>query len=57
MLVLLEKLSRESGKTVVIVTHNRDIARMSDRTILMKNGRIVEQTDNEAVVSAADIEW
>ena len=57
VLVLLEKLSRESGKTVVIVTHNRDIARMSDRTILMKNGRIVEQTDNEAVVSAADIEW
>ena len=57
MLVLLESLSRDSGKTVVIVTHNRDISRMSDRTISMKNGVIVEETANEAVVSAADIEW
>ncbi|MBR6045460.1 MAG: ABC transporter ATP-binding protein [Ruminococcus sp.] len=57
VLVLLESLSRDSGKTVVIVTHNRDISRMSDRTISMKNGVIVEETANEAVVSAADIEW
>lgn len=57
VLILLEKLSRENGKTVVIVTHNRDISRMCDRTVLMKNGRIVEETANEAVVSAADIEW
>lgn len=57
VLILLEQLSRKNGKTVVIVTHNREISRMSDRTILMKNGRIVEETANEAVTSAADIEW
>ena len=57
VLILLEQLSRKNGKTVVIVTHNREISRMSDRTILMKNGRIVEETANEAVISAADIEW
>lgn len=57
VLILLEQLSRSSGKTVVIVTHNREISRISDRTIHMKNGMIVEETANENVVSAADIEW
>ena len=57
VLLLLEQLSRSSGKTVVIVTHNREITRMSDRTVVMKNGVIVEESANEDIVSAADIEW
>lgn len=57
MLILLEQLCRSSGKTVVIVTHNREITRMSDRTVVMKNGVIVEESANADIVSAADIEW
>jgi putative ABC transport system ATP-binding protein len=57
VLVLLEKLVRDYGKTMVIVTHNREICRMSDRTIRMKNGVIVEETVNDAILSAAEIEW
>ena len=29
------------NKTIVIVTHNRDLAEMSDRTLVMKDGNIV----------------
>ena len=57
VLILLEQFCRSSGKTVVIVTHNREITRMSDRTVVMKNGVIVEESANADIVSAADIEW
>lgn len=33
----------KSGKTVVMVTHERDIRRMADRTLTISDGRIVDE--------------
>lgn len=57
ILCLLERVSRELSKTVIIVTHTQEVARMADRTLRMRNGRIVDDKHNPAPVSAADIEW
>jgi lipoprotein-releasing system ATP-binding protein len=38
---LFYKLRDEFSQTFVIVTHNEDLARLSDRELLMKDGRIV----------------
>lgn len=38
---LFFQLRTELGQTFVIVTHNSDLAQMADRTLLMKDGRIV----------------
>ena len=38
---LLRELNRSSGITVIIVTHEDDIARFARRTILMRDGEIV----------------
>ncbi|MBR3234503.1 MAG: ABC transporter ATP-binding protein [Atopobiaceae bacterium] len=57
ILGLLERVSRELGKTVVIVTHTQEVARMADRTVRMRNGRIVDDRPNPSPVSAQDIEW
>ena len=38
---LLVKLNRETGKTLLIVTHNPDVAAMAERTISLRDGRIV----------------
>lgn len=57
VLLELEKLHRELGKTIVLVTHTKEIARIADCVIRMKNGEIVEEFRNPSPVSVADIDW
>lgn len=44
VLQLLLDMSRSAGHTLVIVTHSREVARLSDRQLLLEDGRLV-QTD------------
>lgn len=57
ILALLKKLNREMGKTVLIITHNADIAKMADRVIRMRSGSIIEIETNDAPLSAEEIQW
>ncbi len=57
VLELLYKLNKEKGNTVIIVTHNADIARCADKVIRMKNGKIEEITINESPASIREVQW
>ena len=57
ILIELEKLAREQGQTVVIVTHTTSISTIADRILKMRSGRIVEEIVNPHPVSAAMVEW
>lgn len=57
VLELLCKLQKEMGFTMVMVTHNQNIAEMADTVISMNSGRIVEQYHNNNPKSAYDIAW
>lgn len=57
VLKLLLKMAREYKKTIVIVTHNQNIAKMADVVIHVKNGRILSQTEQTEPVSADEIDW
>ena len=57
ILILLEKLAREHHKTVVIVTHTKEIAEMGDRVITMRDGQILSIRENASPVLAERIEW
>ena len=42
------------GQTFVIVTHDEDLARLTDRTIHMKDGVILDDNTNESQASVVD---
>ena len=57
VLALLHELSHELSQTVLLVTHNASIARMADRVLRMRDGRIVADERNEAPAEAEALEW
>jgi putative ABC transport system ATP-binding protein len=52
---LLDELNRESGATVVIVTHDLTLAEHAQRVIRLKDGIVVEDRPSKNAVSAADV--
>lgn len=40
---LFHKLHKEKGKTIVLITHNPELAAETDRILTMKDGRIVKE--------------
>lgn len=55
VLEFVEKMNREFGTTILIITHNESIAQMADRIIWIKDGRIDRQEDNPHRIAAADL--
>ncbi len=57
VLKLLQDTSRETGMTVVIITHNSALTAMADRVIKVKNGTVISQAKNDTVTPVEEIEW
>ncbi len=57
ILGLLQETSRETGMTVIIITHNTALTPMADRVITMKNGRVNRIAVNDNPLSVDRIEW
>ena len=57
VLKLLLKMAKEYKKTVIIVTHNQNIAKIGDMTIKVKNGEIVSIKENTNPVLIDEVEW
>ena len=57
VLKLLLKMAKEYKKTVIIVTHNQNIAKIGDMTIKVKNGEIVSMEENTNPVLIDEVEW
>ena len=57
VLELMERVNREYGCTLVIVTHNAAIARMADRVLRLRDGHLAEDEVNDAPVTAAELDW
>ena len=56
VLKLLEEIHNE-GKTIILVTHTKEIAGMANRIITMKNGVVVKEEENKNIVKAEEVVW
>lgn len=56
VLSVLEEVIR-SGTTILMVTHNEEIAKMADRVIRMKGGVVADVTVNAHPASAKELVW
>ena len=57
VLALLQRTCRETGRTVIVITHNSALAAMADRVIRINSGRVVDQTVNPNPTPVERIEW
>jgi putative ABC transport system ATP-binding protein len=57
VLGLLRAINREGGQTVLLVTHNSEIARMADRVLRLRDGRVVEDRRQGRPVEASELDW
>lgn len=57
VLKLLLKMARDYGKTIIVVTHNQNIAKMADRIIRVKNGEIKSVEDQPEPLSVDEVDW
>ena len=57
ILKLLQDTARDTGMTVVIITHNSALTAMADRVIQVRNGTVKDVSINEHPQDIAQIEW
>ena len=57
VLKLLLSMARDMGKTIIIVTHNQNIAKMADTVIRVKNGKIKSCENQDHPLSAEEVDW
>ena len=56
ILELIQKIHDE-GKTIILVTHTKEIGLISDRIIKMKDGKIVSDQINEHPLPVHEVHW
>jgi len=57
VLEALDRVNRELGTTVAVITHNAAISKLADRVVTMADGRIHTDHHNEERTPVGEIEW
>lgn len=57
ILKLLQDTCRQTGKTVIIITHNSALTQMADRVVRIRNGAVQRVEINASPMPVEQIEW
>lgn len=57
ILRLIERVNKEYGNTILMVTHNDAIRQMADQVLRLRDGQIREDYRNEEKIPAKDLDW
>lgn len=56
-LPLIVNFKKEYNKTVIIITHNQDIAQIADRVLYFKDGSVAKIEKNKNIVLPEEVHW
>lgn len=57
VLKIIQNLNKEHKKTIIIVTHNSEIAKIADHVIELKDGQIFRDMKNEKPLAVSELKW
>ena len=57
VLRLLLSMARDMNKTIIIVTHNQNIAKMADVVVRVKNGKIQSCEGQDHPLAVEEVDW
>jgi len=57
VLEVLERVNRDLGTAIAVVTHNAPIARMADRVVTLADGRIAADSPNPKRCAPSEVSW
>src|SRR5262249_3260332 len=57
VLEVLDKVNRDLGTSIAVVTHNASIAQMADRVVTMADGRIASDMPNRQRKPPSEVSW
>ncbi|KZL92384.1 ABC transporter ATP-binding protein [Clostridium magnum] len=57
ILKLLQKINKDFGSTILMITHNNAISAMANRVYRVRSGEILESSVNNTIIPAERIEW
>ncbi len=57
VLKIIQNLNKEHKKTIIIVTHNSEIAKIADHVIELKDGQIFRDVKNEKPFAVSELKW
>lgn len=57
VLDIIQNMNEKFKTTIVVITHNPNIALMADRVIKMNSAKIIEITENDIKRKASEIKW
>jgi putative ABC transport system ATP-binding protein len=57
VLALLQKINRDYGTTILMITHNTAIGEMANAVYRLRSGELVETIRHETAIVAERIEW
>ncbi len=57
VLEAIQQINRQLGTLTVVITHNAVIAKMADRIISLKDGRVIQEEANSHRVTPSELDW
>lgn len=57
VLDVLKQIHREKKSSVLLITHNQEIAKIADRVITLRSGEILDVSENPAPLSPKEVAW